>query len=138
MNTYKIPRGMMSPTEYFDYCTGLEFIYAGAPSLTIDPTKEEVSVNGTITGYELLPAAPTVVTPYIVSKLAFLDRFTPEELAGLLAAAPSNLTVQVILKRFDSAQEITVNDPRTIMGVSALVPMGLLTADRAAQILLTN
>lgn len=75
-----------------------------------------------------------------LSKLEFRSRFTSGEL-GAIEVARETGTIQVkaalsVLKDdLIAANNIDVTDPRTIQGVQMLVSFGLLTAERATEIL---
>jgi hypothetical protein len=77
--------------------------------------------------------APVVKAP--ITKLAFMDRFTMEELAGIYTAAKTEVMIEVFLDKLKLATEINLSDANTIVGVNALATAGLLTTDRAAEIL---
>lgn len=134
MTTYKIPKAGREYIPYTEYCTSLPFVFNGPANLSIDYASEEVTVDGSIEGFEVV-TYPAGFVSVVISKLQFLDRFTPAELAGILEAAKTNSTVSVIMKRFDAASDITVNDVRTSEGVGALVAYGLVTSARATEIL---
>lgn len=51
MNTYIIPKESRSDTEYFDFVSSLTIVFNGDRSLSINPSTEEVTVDGTIAGY---------------------------------------------------------------------------------------
>jgi hypothetical protein len=71
----------------------------------------------------------------VISHLAFMDRLTDAEFAGILLAAKESVEVEVWLKKFDAAGEIDLADERTIAGVHALESAGLLGEGRAVEIL---
>lgn len=70
-----------------------------------------------------------------LSKIAFMDRFTLEEMAGIYTAAKTNVVVEIFLDKMKLAEFIDVADANTIAGVNALASAGLLTEARAAEIL---
>lgn len=76
-----------------------------------------------------------------LTKQQFIDRFTPSEMQGILAAARQSVAVEAWLFRFQSltpdvdGTSIDTNDPRTVAGVLALEQAGLLPAGRATEIL---
>lgn len=65
----------------------------------------------------------------------FMDRFTDAELAGIIAASKSSVELELWFKRFEMAQEIRIDDPQTIFGVTALEGFGLIAEGRANEIL---
>jgi hypothetical protein len=75
------------------------------------------------------------------SRLAFRSRFTLQELVTIEAARLSNpsitvrATLQVLTDNLMAAELVDITDERTILGVETLVSMGLLTQDRANEIL---
>ena len=69
------------------------------------------------------------------SKLEFLNRFTDEELAGILDAAKINSLIAVWVKKLDLAENVNLIDERIINGVNKLEEFGLLSIGRAAEIL---
>lgn len=69
------------------------------------------------------------------SKLEFLNKFSDEELAGVLDAAKINSLIAVWVKKLDLAENINITDERLINGVNALEQLGLLNNGRAAEIL---
>lgn len=77
-----------------------------------------------------IPLAPKRYTSY-----EFLLRFTPEERAAFRAAAATDPNVADFQQLATAAQQIISNDPVTIMGMQYLVLVGLLTQQRADEIL---
>lgn len=73
--------------------------------------------------------------PRPITKLAFMERFTDEELAAIYAAAKTDVRVEVWMDKLKLASEVDLADPRTQAGVQALEAMGLIAEGRAAQIL---
>lgn len=84
-----------------------------------------------------------IVNPFTdskkVTKLKFLERFTTAELVGIEAYAAgtgaNNLAVRVSLRKQSLATFIDLALPETISGTMALAALGLLTVERANQIL---
>lgn len=70
-----------------------------------------------------------------IAALAFRDRFTDAEKAAIYTAAASVVQVRIWLDDLSAAQEVHLDHPRVIAGVSGLVSAGLITEGRAAQIL---
>jgi len=71
----------------------------------------------------------------IVSKLQFLNLFSVNETATILAAGDSSPAIRVYLFKLEQAQEIDLCDQTTIDGVNALEVAGVLAVGRANQIL---
>ena len=116
----------------------------GAGQQVIDVTDTDIAVG--IVGSQLV--AGVFVKPVIVegvptyigvtklpTKLEFFDRFTDAEQVAIYDAAKTVTAIQVWLDKFKLASDIDVTDPRTIAGINALEAAGLLTAGRAAEIL---
>lgn len=76
-----------------------------------------------------------------LTKQEFIDRFTPEEVEGLMAAEMASPAVKAWLFRFNSVTpdpdgtSIETTDSRTVAGVVALEHGGLIAAGRADEIL---
>ena len=79
--------------------------------------------------------------PPPLTRLGFMSRFTDAELVGIEVArmtAPDvtqRAMLAVLKESWMAATEVDVGDPRTQQGVGMLVQAGLLTAERAAQVL---
>lgn len=69
----------------------------------------------------------------ILTQLAFLRRFTPEERIAIRAS--NDLVVQDFLHLLGLAQDIRLDDADTVAGVGYLESLGLLAAGRAAVVL---
>jgi hypothetical protein len=80
------------------------------------------------------PPAP-VAAPRIVAPLAFRDRLTEGEKLALYTAAAASLELRIYLDDLNAAQEVDLDSPRTVGGLQALVATGILTPERAAEIL---
>lgn len=80
-----------------------------------------------------LPPAPGPTR--IVTVLAFRDRLTPEEEIAITQAGMASAAVRVWLDRLSGAQEVNLDDPRTVTGLHAMVAAGLLAAERVMEIL---
>jgi hypothetical protein len=78
-------------------------------------------------------ATPVAKAP--ITKLEFMNRFTMDELAGIYTAAKTEVMIEVFLDKLKLATEINLSDANTIAGVNSLTTAGLLTADRAKEIL---
>lgn len=89
------------------------------------------------------PPEPPLPPPKTVfTKFGFRSRFTLDELVGVdNFASNSSLSDQqkamlnTITKSFDAAESIDLTNQATIQGVNYLATCGLITAERAAQIL---
>lgn len=78
------------------------------------------------------PAQPSKVS---FSRLDFMSLFTFAELVACEEASKTNPVVAVIWRLIESAEYIDISDQRTKDMVNNLVSNGLLTAERAADIL---
>lgn len=79
--------------------------------------------------------APVVAPVRTLTKLAYMQRFTDAELAGIYTTAKTVVQVEIWLEKFKLASEINLDDPYTIGGLQAMEAAGLLAAGRAAEIL---
>jgi hypothetical protein len=73
--------------------------------------------------------------PPIITKVAFISRFTPEEYVGVVAATKTDVEVQAWYDLFQAANVVDLSDPRTVAGVNSFVTKGLLTQERGNEIL---
>ena len=71
----------------------------------------------------------------VITKLAFMNRFTMEELAAIYTAAKTEVLVEVFLDKLKLAEEINLADAQTIGGLQALAASGLLTEARVQAVL---
>lgn len=76
------------------------------------------------------PRRPSTVLP-----LAFLARFTPQELSAISTAALSNGALLMWMMQASAAQTIDLTSSLTSQGLDALVASGMLTATRKVAIL---
>ena len=77
---------------------------------------------------------PPPAPPKQFTSLEFLDLFTESEQLAIAPAAMQSAQVQLWYDRTLAANFITLADPRTEAGLTALVTAGLLTAERKAEI----
>ncbi len=80
-------------------------------------------------------AAPLLQPPSPLTKLAFMNQFTMDELAAIYTAAKTEVMVEVFLDKLKLAEHVDVTDPQTIGGLQALVASGLLTEARVQEVL---
>ena len=71
----------------------------------------------------------------IVTKLAYLRKFTGEERVTIRTAAKSNVVLEDYLALMELADEVNLDDPDTVAAVGMLEAVGLLATGRAAEIL---
>jgi hypothetical protein len=86
-------------------------------------------------GENFAPPPPPPPLPNIITKLAMIDRFTEAEYEGVLTAAKTDVQVQGWLDRFYAANQIDLDDDRTVSGIDLLVSKDLLTEERGQEIL---
>lgn len=77
---------------------------------------------------------PPPAPPKQLTSLEFLDLFTEAEQLAVATAAMQSQQVKLWYDRTLAAMFITLADPRTEAGLTALVDAGMLTAERKAQI----
>lgn len=78
---------------------------------------------------EFLPSKPRM------TRLAFRNRFTFEEKVAIETAAETDATVRVLLKDQSEATYIDLERADTQQGTMLLVQKGLITSERASEIL---
>jgi hypothetical protein len=84
------------------------------------------------------PAPPSEpVLPNIISKVAFRFRMTDAEYVGVLNAAKTDVEVQAWVETFNMVTRIDLDSQRTVDGLNVLVSKGLLTQERATEVLST-
>ena len=77
---------------------------------------------------------PTQEPSAKLAPLEFFDLFTLPEQTAVANAAMTNVQAKLWYDRMLAATFVTIDDPRTEAGLDALVGIGLLTAERKAQI----
>ena len=96
------------------------------------------AVHAVLAAIEATQAAlttPPAVPPRVITKLAFMNRFTMEELAAIYTAAKTEVMVEVFMDRLKLAEYVDVTDPQTRAGLQALAASGLLTEARVQEVL---
>lgn len=76
-----------------------------------------------------------VPTPRRITRQAFLALFTNAETEAIVTAAKSAPLIEGWLMRVQAAEYVNLDDPATVMGVQGMVLAGLLTEERATEIL---
>lgn len=71
----------------------------------------------------------------VVTKVAMISRFTPEEYVGIVGATKTDVQVQAWYDLFQAANVVDLTDERTIAGINSLVTKNLITQVRANEIL---
>lgn len=87
--------------------------------------------------YRLVGPAPPLPPTWIITKVAMISRFTPQEYVGIVGATKTDVEVQAWYDLFQAATVVDLQDQRTIAGIESMVPKNLLTQARATEILTT-
>ena len=74
-------------------------------------------------------------TSRIITKLAYLRRFTSQERVTIRAAAKAEPVLEDYMALLELSEEISLDDPDTIAAVTMLEMAGLIASGRAAEIL---
>lgn len=74
---------------------------------------------------------------WVITKVAMISRFTPQEYVGIISATKTDVEVQAWYDLFQAATVVDLKDQRTIDGIKSMVPKDLLTQARANEILST-
>jgi hypothetical protein len=80
-------------------------------------------------------ATPATPNNTVITKLAFLRRFTQAERITLRGAAAQSPALADYMAMIDMAQDVTLSDPDTVAGVKMLEAAGLIAAGRTQEIL---
>jgi hypothetical protein len=116
-----------------------EWVATGNPKADYyQPIPDPPGPNYYYDGTEWVQYPPPPPPP--LTRLGFMSRFTDAELVGIELARMNGDDVQratltVLKESWMAATEVDVTDPRTQMGVGLLVQAGLLSPERAAEIL---
>lgn len=89
--------------------------------------------NGAFSRPPVPPPPPP--PPNIITKVAFRFRMTDAEYVGVLSAAKTDVEVASWVETFNMVSSINLDSQRTKDGVAVLVSKGLLTQERANEIL---
>lgn len=87
--------------------------------------------------YKLVGPEPSPPPTWVITKVATISRFTPQEYVGIVGATKTDVEVQAWYDLFQAATRVDLKDQRTIAGIESLVPKNLLTQARANEILTT-
>lgn len=98
---------------------------------------DEVFVEKAYPGHYRLvgPEPDPPPLPPIITKVAMISRFTPEEYVGIVAATKTDVEVQAWYDLFQAATKVDLRDQRTIAGINSLATKNLITQERANEIL---
>lgn len=98
---------------------------------TYDPT-----IIGKIWDGENFIAKVETKERYELTRLEFRNRFKIEELALIYQKIDAgDITLRVIMDNFNVASYINVKDPLTLSGINYLISIGVLTQERANEVL---
>jgi len=86
-------------------------------------------------GVWIVPEAPEPEPVTIITRLAFMEKFTTTELVAIYTEAKTAVELEVFLDKVKAADEIDLTDSRTREGVAVLESMGLIGEGRAVEIL---
>lgn len=89
--------------------------------------------NGAIVKTVVEPELAPTPSP-ILTRLAFMDRFTTAELVGIYTAAKSDVETEIWLDKVKAAEDINLTDPRIKEALASLEAGGLIGAGRADEI----
>ena len=98
------------------------------------PGKTDEEVLAEIAASQVAQPAE-LMRPYFISKFAFMERFTDQELAAIYTAAKEDVRVEVWMDKLKLVSEVDLAMTRTHEGVYALEEMGLILQGRAQEIL---
>lgn len=87
--------------------------------------------------YRLVGPEPAPPPTWVITKVAMISRFTPEEYVGIVGATKTDVEVQAWYDLFQAASVVDLQDPRTIAGINSLATKKLITEARAEEILTT-
>jgi len=91
-----------------------------------------------LTRYEWHPGSLAFIESHagsILSRLAFMRRFTDKELEDLYSLETTQIKIKVWLEKYKAATDIDLTDPDIVSGVHGLEAMGIIGAGRAAEVL---
>jgi hypothetical protein len=80
----------------------------------------------------------SIALSWVITKVAMISRFTPQEYLGIINAAKIDAEVQAWYDLFQASTRINLEDKRTISGINSLVSKELLTQERSYEILSTS
>jgi len=81
------------------------------------------------------PVQLQIPQPPVITKVAFISRFTPQEYVGVVGATKTDVEVQAWYDLFQAANVVDLSDQRTVAGINSFVTKNLLTQARADAIL---
>jgi hypothetical protein len=93
---------------------------------------DRTTIGATWDGQQWVEPAP-VVQPRIIFDTEFWDRFTPTERIEIHASADT--FVHDLIRTLKIYRTLDLNDTKLVLGIGYLASLGLLTAERAAEVL---
>jgi hypothetical protein len=88
--------------------------------------------------YRLVGPEPVPYVEPLITKAAFRFRLTDAEYTSILEAADTDYAVKAWVETFNMVSQVNLSDERTVAGLNVLVSKGLLTQERATEILSTT
>lgn len=129
MKVFTLPDGTtVQPTDQFQI--GDQKYPAGWLASAAPSDLAAAGITVTAVADPVLPPQPIVI-----SSLAFRELFTPAEKVAITTAGFQSAAIRVFMDDESAAGTVSLSDPEVTGGVAALVTAGLLTQDRANQIL---
>ena len=123
----------------FTALSDLDDILTARENIRQSSNKAEAAVNALTTEAEIADftwgVENLVEHPNRITKKQFLDLFTDQEIATILAAAETNATLEVFYEKVKIATYINLNEQAVQLGLQMLELGGLLAQGRAAEIL---
>jgi hypothetical protein len=99
------------------------------------PEGSTVGIGDVYDGVDGFAKAASPAPSAIMSKLTFMRRFTPEERIAIRQAAVQDVVLADAQELLNLALEIDLNDPDTVRTLQYMTFLGLVTAERATEIL---
>ena len=88
-------------------------------------------------GVNFIQPPDYVIKDMKITKLAFRQRFQMAEMAAIYTAMASNIVVKIMIDNLSMATYVDLSRTDTIQGVYYMVSLGILSAERANQVLTT-
>lgn len=114
-----------------------EYAKNAQAAIDIESSSPQPQVGWTFDGSILIPPPGYASPIQLITKLAFRQRFTFPELIAIETATGSSAALRVLKDNLNVATYIDLSRPDTAAAVGILVASGLITAERAAIILIT-
>ena len=136
---WKLQRAEERESCGFSALSDLDDILTARENIRQSSNKAEAAVNALTTEAQVADftwdVENLVERPNRITKKQFLDLFTTEEIATILAAAEANAALEVFYEKVKIATYINLDEQAVQMGLQMLELGGLLQSGRAAQIL---